>query len=153
MVEWDYSIDPIPAQIYMFLDLQDCKLMSTLEHNAFRRRFSRNQTVNTGGTNRTEASPNEHDYLSRTKWVVIRSCLSEEEDDVRVLDEFQCSSKLFQRYFLEDVIRILPLEAVVGRAYCVDVKGTIDQRNQLSKGDQVICATKTSTWVRHFFSE
>ena len=62
------------------------------------------------------------------------------------------TSKLFKRYYLEDIDRILPLEALVVSAYCIIVEGTGEQNNDISNGEQVICAMNQKAWI-HFFNK
>ena len=148
LVQWDHETDPYPAQICMFLDLEECRLMNEEERDAFRntvlgRRLAENNDVNI--PNRTT-----YNYITRTKWMVVRSSLAHAEQGIRLLDEYRVTSKLWKRYYMEDVYRILPIEAIEGPAYCVPMNSTVNSQNEVSKGSQIISITDKSKWKDMF---
>ena len=144
LVQWDHETDPYPAQICMFLDLEDSRLMNEEERDALRntglgRRLCELEDV-------TILNRNNYNYITRTKWMVVRSSLAHAEQGRRVLDEYRMRSKLWDRYYMEDVYRILPVEAIEGPAYCVPMEGTVNSKNEVSKGSQIISITDKSKW-------
>ena len=91
MICWDNEEEEIvPAKLCMFLNLENSMLMSDSENEVFREMFDYDDD--------DIDDLNSYLYLSRTKWVVIQSCLSENDEGIHVKNEYRVDTKLGRRY-------------------------------------------------------
>ncbi len=152
MIQWDHESDPYPAQICMLLDLSEARFMNDAELDALR-----NSPLGARLMNDPAYTPvrggNNYEYLSRTKWMVVRSSLSPDEQGVRVRDEYRLESTICKRYYMEDQYRIIPVDAIEGPAFCLHVDGTIDTSNDVSGSDQIISLTEKCQWKSMFLNK
>ena len=134
MIRWDNEeVEMVPAKLCMFLNLENSMLMSDSEHEVFREMFDYDDD--------DIDDPNSYFYLSRTKWVVIQSCLSENEEGTHVKNEYRVDTKLGKRYYLEKQWRLLPIESIAAPASCI-VVGDDD--------DEVVSFGSNSSWKSIF---
>ena len=152
MIQWDHESDPYPAQICMLLDLSEARFMNDAELDVLRNSPLGARLMNdpaythlTGGNN--------YEYLSRTKWMVVRSSLSTEEQGVRVRDEYRLESTICKRYYMEDQYRIIPVDAIEGPAFCLHVNGTIETSNDVSGSNEIILLTQKNEWKSMFLNK
>ena len=69
-----------------------------------------------------------------------------EEQGVCLRDEYRISSKICNRYYMEDEYRIIPADAIEGPAFCLHVNGTVDCSNDRSGKDQIISLKHKKEW-------
>ena len=112
LVEWDDSDDPVPAKIFLFLDLKDAKVMTHNEHLDFCLEM-RNGQGRRGVINDGEDYP----YLDNGKWAVIQTAMESEDLTQRVAGK--PPMKMCRRFHLEPKLRIVPIESVRDKAFCV----------------------------------
>ena len=149
LVQWEHDSDPYPAQICMFLDLTQATFMNEEELDRFRNSPLGRRLILE--SNQVEiAAGNDYEYLSRSIWMVVRSSLSCEEQGVRVRDEYRVSSRICNRYYMEDEYRIIPVNAIQGPAFCLHVNGTVDCSNDVSGNDQIISLKHKKEWKSLF---
>ena len=136
MIRWDNDEDElVPAKLCMFLNLENTKLMSDNEHKVFREMFDNDEE--------DADDHNSYLYLSRSKWVVIQSCLTANEEGNHMKDEYRVDTRLGKRYYLEKQWRLLPIESIAAPASCI-VLG--------KEEDDVISFGNKSSWKDIFLS-
>ena len=150
-VQWDHESDPYPAQICMFMDLSDSRFMNDADLETFKN-SALGQRIMDQPHYENIRGGNNYEYLSRTKWMVVRSSLSKDEEGIRVLDEYRLHSSICDRYYMEDEYRIIPVDAIEGPAFCLHVNGSIDSSNQVSGSDQIICLKPKKEWKSLFIN-
>ncbi len=141
MVSWSDAEEPekgdlVPARLCMFLDLENSLFMTDKEHSQLRKDFGL-------GDEPVVVEPNTHIYLDRSKWVVLESCLSMMEMGDAKPTKYDADCSFSQYHGFEDHLRILPLESVVGKAYCVEIGG---------QGDRVACLQDKDNWKDKFYN-
>ena len=152
MIQWDHESDPYPAQICMLLDLSEARFMNNAELDVLRNSPLGARLINDPAYTHIRGG-NNYEYLSRTKWMVVRSSLSVEEQGVRVRDEYRLKSTICKRYYMEDEYRIIPVDAIEGPAFCLHVNGTIDTSNDVSGSNQIIMLTHKDEWKSMFLNK
>ena len=116
LVQWDHESDPYPAQICMFLDLSNVCFMNDAELDRFKNSQLGQRLMDE--QNYPNIQPgNNYEYLFRTKWMLVRSSLSKDEEGTRVMDEYRLESSICNRYYMEDKYCLLPLDAIEGPAF------------------------------------
>lgn len=140
MIKWDDNSDPIPAKICMFLNLENSPLMSEEEHEEFRSSFDSDVLLHES-MNNNQSIRDAHHFLTRSKWVVIQSCLSEAEEGIRDDNMYRVESRIASRYYLEEQWRLVEVESIVDTAYCLEV---------LDNGTDIVCFHDTSKWQSFF---
>ena len=120
LLKWNEISDPVPAKICMFLDLENSKMMTEREHQQFWSEFDVNLL---GGQNKNnnENVREAHQFLTRSKWVVVQSCLSEEEQGPRPASRYRLPSRMGERYYLEDRWRLVPVKSIIDVAFCLPI--------------------------------
>ena len=73
-VQWDHESDPYPAQICMFIDLTDSQFMNDADLERFKNSALGQSLMNQPQSDNIQGG-NNYEYLSRTKWMVVRSSL------------------------------------------------------------------------------
>ena len=141
LVEWEGLEELVPARLCMFLDLRDCQIMNEEEHCEFRSMFDSGVEFNDGGDS---VSSDIHHYLSRSLWVVVQSCLTEEEAGQRCANSYCVPPKIATRYYLEQKWRLIPLETVMGPAVCIDVS---------KDGIDIVHVHSKDSWKHHFLEQ
>ena len=140
MIKWDEVSEPIPAKICMFLNLENSKMMTPQEHQQFRSSFESDIFASQNEDN-NESMRDSQQFLTRSKWVVIQSCLSEEEEGIRTHNRYRVQSRIGTRYYLEDKWRLIAIESIVDAAFCLQIG---------EKGDEVICFQDKKEWKNSF---
>ena len=136
MICWENDEEElVPAKLCMFLNLENTKLMSDNEHKVFREMFDNDEE--------DADDHNSYLYLSRSKWVVIQSCLTANEEGNHMKDEYRVDTRLGKRYYLEKQWRLLPIESIAAPASCI-VLG--------KEEDDVISFGNKSSWKDIFLS-
>ena len=136
LIEWEGITEYVPAKLCMFLDLSNCQLMNDEEHNEFKSMFNDNENHSSDDE---EIRSHTYQYLTRSKWVVIQSCITKAEEGVRPKNEYRRQSNVIARYYLEKKWRILPIESIICPASCIHV---LD--------DDVIHIHEKSEWKKEF---
>ena len=136
MISWAEDEETVPARICMFLNLENSLFMTDNEHSALRKDFGL-------GDEPMVVEPNSHEYLDRSKWVVVESCLSQVEMEDTKPSKFEVTCSFSEYHGFEEQLRILPLESIVGKAYCIDVG---------NQGDRVACLQDKNNWTDKFYS-
>ena len=147
LIEWEEFEDPLPARIMMFLDLEDSQLMTTEEHKTFCDEMALHNHYaqdREGSYVHDRLVHHKYEYLTQTKWVVIEAALSQTElPDSFVNSAFRLRSKLANMHYLEENLRIVPIENIVGPAYCVGVPSTANGSTLNTKEDVVSLKDRT----------
>ena len=110
--------------------------MNDEEHNEFKSLFDH---VDNDIVDNEDIRRHTYQYLNRSKWVVIQSCVTKEEEGVRPKNEYRRHSDIISRYYLENKWRILPIESIIHAAACVHVADS-----------DVIHIHDKSEWKKHF---
>ena len=141
LVQWEGHDELIPAKLCMFLDLRDCHVMNEDEHQEFCSMFDSGIDFNNEGNS---VSSDVHHYLSRSLWVVVQSCLTDEEAGQRGMNPYRVPSNIATRYYLEQKWRLIPLETVKAPAFCIVVS---------KDGNDVVHVHPKHSWKDHFLSQ
>ena len=138
LIKWEGITELVPAKLCMFLDLSNCRLMNVEEHNEFKAMFG---DINYDDDSESETRRPTYHYLSRSKWVVIQSCITKEEEGICPKNPYQIHSKICTRYYLEKKWRILPIESIIETAVCIHVT---------DDGNDIVHIHNKSEWKKHF---
>lgn len=148
MVAWSEEDDPIPAKIIMFLDLTNCEIMSSEEHKEFCIDILGEDYDPTG-------VDHEYVYLTNEKWMVVETALINEELPENFDDEsiYRMCTIISTRYYLESGIRLLPVNSIVGPAYCIEIPSTTTVDGSRFNGkSEIITLKHKETWGDLFLS-
>jgi hypothetical protein len=140
LIKWDEQSVPIPAKIFMFLNLEKSELMTEEEHELFRSSLNF-KGLDVQNEDMNQMVSNAHHYLTASKWVVIQSCLSHEEEGTHPNNNYRVEPKLGTRYYLESKWRLVPIETIVDIAYCLEIG---------NESKEVVCLDEKSEWYNHF---
>ena len=151
LVQWDHDSDPYPAQICMFLDLSEATFMNDVELDDFRNSPLGQRLMERSAHPQCQRQ-NNYEYLTRTMWMVVRSSLSQEEQGIRLRDEYRVASRICNRYYMEDEYRIIPVDSIEGPAFCLHVNGTVNCSNDVSGNNQIISVRDKKEWKSLFLN-
>ena len=87
-------------------------------------------------------APNTYEYLTRSKWVIVQSCLSHSEREDEKKSDYHVDSEIASYFQVETTWRLLPIEYITGRAYCVEVG---------NEEDKVVCLEHKREWKDKFY--
>ena len=116
MISWGDDDEDVPAKLCMFLDLENSQFMTDEEHEQCRSEFQ----LEGDGDNEV-CAPNTYQYLTRSKWVIVQSCLSHSERGDEKKSDYHVHSDIASYFQVESTWRLLPIESITGPAYCVEV--------------------------------
>ena len=124
LMRWEGNDEPLPTKIIAFLDLTDCKLMQNEDQNYLQEWIDEEGE---GAQNLPFDRGQRVEYLSLEKWVVIQSSVTAQELVTQRRERapsemtFCVDTKISKRFRLENKYRVLPLSAMCGHAYCIEV--------------------------------
>ena len=124
-IQWETDGPYVPAKIIMFLDLTECRMMTREEQDHMTRNIETEiNDMNNISVNRTFIRPSEHkEYLEPDLWVVVRSAISEnDEEDIRNRlprneRKLTMTSLIASRILLETNCRLIKAESIEGVRY------------------------------------
>ena len=152
---WKEDEEAIPAKIIMFLDLTDCEMMSEAENLSMRTHIHQQiDEMNNTNRRRRFANRNRIDYLSKDKWVVVRSAYSVDDQDI--IDKqltmnqkkYTTDTKITHRVLLEDECRIVPISCL--SCSCYALPGTFS--HQIENCEEFFVVDDITTWRDNFLN-
>jgi hypothetical protein len=141
MVAWNEESDPIPAKIIMFLDLTNCDIMTPQEH--------RELCINILGEDYDPRDvDHEYVYLTNEKWMVVESALVDDEISSGFEDDsdYRMYSTISTRYYMESQVRLLPVNSIVGPAYCIEIPSTVVKGSLYNDKSEIISLNHKEIW-------
>ena len=114
--------------------------MTPQEHQQFRSSFESDIFASQNEDN-NQSMRDSQQFLTRSKWVVIQSCLSEGEEGIRTHNRYRAQSRIGSRYYLEEKWRLVAVESIFDAAFCLQVG---------EEGDEVICFQDKKEWKNSF---
>ena len=153
MVSWEGIDDLVPAQLITFLDLTECEFM-TDQDQQFLSDWIENEWE--GNVIDPISDTDRAEYLCNGKWAVVRSGMIGEELELyeetnglnsdQTMLQFVQNSRICQRFRLEQHFKILPIEALKGKAYC-SCLGTN------TNNDEYIVVQDCTKWSNNFLND
>ena len=141
MVAWNEESDPVPAKIIMFLDLTNCDIMTPQEH--------RELCINILGEDYDPRDvDHEYVYLTNEKWMVVESALVDDEISSGFEDDsdYRMYSTISTRYYMESQLRLLPVNSIVGPAYCIEIPSTVVDGSLYNDKSEIISLKHKEIW-------
>ena len=134
----------VPAKICMFLNLENTHIMSKVEHQEFCSNFEENPydeiIVDDGNNNDDDEEYN----LTRSKFVLVQSCFMHDEYKDPNPSQYHVESDIAERFFLEDCVRLMPIECINGPANCIHVG---------NRENEIVCLQQQENWKDYFYTE
>ena len=153
LVSWEGIDEYVPAKLITFLDLTECDFMTNQDQEDLSNWIER---VCDGNVIQPISHTSRVTYLLKGKWAVVRSGmlgdeleLYESENGLSRLEgmvPFATCSNITQRFRLEKDYRVLPLQSIKCRAYCVPLE---------EKGDEgeFLHVVPCSEWSSNFLPD
>lgn len=154
LVNWEDFDEPVPAKIMTFLNLEECSIMSGSQQCEMMAWLNDEDSFSSHSSSCTTRMP----YLTLDKWVVLRCGIT--EDEAESMDDVTVSSTnlrsrgpvhipcmITKRFFMEEGLRLLPLDSIAGPCFCVPSSMTMDGSTNSKEYIQIL---QRSEWSRKF---
>ena len=139
----------LPAKLYMFLDLSNCKIESENEQNTITRQSQSSRLKLLHKSLRNVHETASEYLLSKKKFAVIHSCDDHgyiKSDDYP--DKYHFESKLSKRFRMEnEKYRLVPVERIMDQAFCISDDSLVDHSSIDAIGNIAINIEFPNQWA------